>query len=112
MIIKVVFCGILVVVLFVAANIFVLDRYVKTIKPPERFVLAEMDAAVFKISHQNETHFAVIPLKWRDSVWSRLALLSGCPVYIYDNNGDLVDWAYDSGDNSAFLKKWATLFKL
>ena len=35
-----------------------------------------------------------------------LALPSGPPAYIFDQNGKLIDWALDSGENPRFSSMW------
>ena len=37
---------------------------------------------------------------------SALSVPSGPPLYVFDENGVLVDWCRDSGDQPSFAKKW------
>jgi len=54
-----------------------------------------------KITKEEEYYYAFFgPVK------APLALPSGPPVYIFDSNGALVDWTYDTGDDSRFNKAW------
>lgn len=55
---------------------------------------------------RNETnYFEVIG---RPTV-SPLSVASGPPAYIFDENGQMIDWAADRGENSSFVRKWGTL---
>ena len=58
---------------------------------------------VRKFEIENKTNTVVIGIP------GLLSFPSGPPVYIFDEQGVLVDWCYDSGDAPLFYKKWEHL---
>jgi hypothetical protein len=40
---------------------------------------------------------------------AKLALPSGLPVYVFDADGNMVDWTLDSGDDGRFQKAWSRI---
>lgn len=55
-----------------------------------------------KFIHDGKTYIEVIG----KPVTSLLSLPSGPPAYIFNENGALVDWSRDVGDNPLFANKW------
>ena len=97
--------------LFFALTIYPRARYIRSIIPPEHLPFTEIDETQFTLYKTNETHFAVVPQNYAKTIWFRLTVPSGHPIYIYDDQGNLMDWTGDAGNHPAFHKKWDSLLK-
>jgi hypothetical protein len=45
-------------------------------------------------------------LEWKGPLMHWCVLPSGSPSYIFDENGCLVDWTFDDGDDPAYRARW------
>ena len=99
------------VLLLLAVILIPHHQYMRTITPPKQLVFSEIDTNKFHIVTANKTHFVVIPVAWNKTIWVNIVLPSGPPVCVYSTDGNLVEWTSDSGDHSAFLKRWEHLLK-
>ena len=61
-------------------------------RQPGRVTKVQKDGRIFFIAHS--------PM----DTW--LAVPSGPAVYVFDENGQMVEWSWDTGDDPQFQKKW------
>jgi hypothetical protein len=45
-------------------------------------------------------------LGWKGPRMHGCTLPSGSPSYVFDDNGYLVDWTFDDGDDPAYRARW------
>ena len=93
-------------------SILATGPYRKEVAPPDHLIFAEIDTNQVRIWGKNDTHFAVGPKNYRKrTLWHALARPIGSPTYVYDNNGDLVDWTHDNLRDDSFMEKWRDVLK-
>jgi hypothetical protein len=80
----------------------------RAVRPPEgstnlvAFLEARPPSQIRKFIHEGNAYIEVIG----KPVTSLLSLPSGPPAYIFNENGALVDWSRDIGDDPSFVSRW------
>lgn len=84
-------------------------RYTQDTQPPQnaKTLSAFLDArsqqgTIRRFVHNDKIYIVVVG----NPALGHLVFPSGPPAYIFDERGALVDWCYDLGDNTAFVRKW------
>jgi hypothetical protein len=85
------------------------QKWVRAVCPPESAtnLMVFLEARphpqqILKFTYGGKTHIEVIG----KPVTFFLSLPSGPPAYIFNENGVLVDWSRDVGDNPSFGNRW------
>lgn len=100
-------CAVIAFVLLFAAFIYYETLGVKAVKPPPgltnliAFTEVMQTRELHSFTFQGRTHF-VATGNPKDSIW----IVSGPPAYVFDENGFLVDWTRETGDDPAFAERW------
>ena len=101
--------GVILVVCLVAACFYSERKSAAIVRPPPGATnlvafleLQSQPYEICKFVYSGKTHLEVIG----KPVILLFSPPSGPPAYIFDENGRIVDWCRDIGDNPSFIKKW------
>jgi len=68
------------------------SEYLAAGRAPSRVVRVQKDNAAFLVAYGPKDTWLAIP--------------SGPAAYVFDRNGKLIDWTWDSGDDPGFQSRW------